>query len=528
MAFASSSWKCWYINEADRALCPSTAHIVGLIPHLSMLEVAVPIQAPLTKPYISVTQVPPVSIEHLMTSRRKDEVGYMRAYGEILYNFLRDARQGIQRHGASLGDYYRGRYPNLSTWIEYAVLLQDLPKTVSLAPHASAEEEQYRDEFGRAALFLGFGAMQPFEPISRELRRKEPWQIVAQVRESLEERDSVTSMTVPRMRLESSPKCDTSLSLLGGDESKREGTQFDLLFQQVSTAQAFSEFSVDQRLIQELADRLSLAPSLLIRHLPGSWGSHLSFQQKMSFEALVEKASALCETSKDPYNIENLFVIWAYTHSSAATGCREKIEPQSGQLFTRAAQHLTKANSRVQAVLNIMTLFCLTKLFNKPEISIKRLNTLDRLDAILNIGNVEDSAVTLEHCLVSLHRVLVDSDFSGRHLRLAGFIQQPGLPHLLEGIDGQTDFYWSSRLLYRLSHSDALEKVRLSTRPAPSLLSEGELVEECIKVNVDTRAVENRRISSPATPEDEMTLRRMAASALMLEARDDVGQNPGS
>ncbi|RKL02678.1 hypothetical protein BFJ70_g17343 [Fusarium oxysporum] len=555
MAFASSSWKCWYINEADRALCPSTAHIVGLIPHLSMLEVAVPIQAPLTMPYISLTQVPPVSIEHLMTSRRKDEVGYMRAYGEILYNFLRDARQGIQRHGASLGDYYRGRYPNLSTWIEYAVLLQDLP-TVSLAPHASAEEEQYRDEFGRAALFLGFGAMQPFEPISRELRRKEPWQIVAQVRESLEERfrnfhdcppheiriisqvrhvlvrvrghGSQPQRFLSGVQLESIDLSMTFRSLLGGDESKREGTQFDLLFQQVSTAQAFSEFSVDQRLIQELADRLSLAPSLLIRHLPGSWGSHLSFQQKTSFEALVEKASALCETSKDPYNIENLFVIWAYTHSSAATGCREKIEPQSGQLFTRAAQHLTKANSRVQAVLNIMTLFCLTKLFNKPEISIKRLNTLDRLDAILNIGNVEDSAVTLEHCLVSLHRVLVDSDFSGRHLRLAGFIQQPGLPHLLEGIDGQTDFYWSSRLLYRLSHSDALEKVRLSTRPAPSLLSEGELVEECIKVNVDTRAVENRRISSPATPEDEMTLRRMAASALMMEARDDVGQNPGS
>src|SRR5690349_1428374 len=111
MAFASSSWKCGYINEADRALCPSTAHIVGLIPHLSILEVAIPIEAPVTKPYISVTQVPPVSIKHLVTLRRKDEVSYMGAYTEIRYNFLRDARQGIQRHGASLGDYYRGRYP---------------------------------------------------------------------------------------------------------------------------------------------------------------------------------------------------------------------------------------------------------------------------------------------------------------------------------------------------------------------------------------------------------------------------------
>ncbi|RBA12854.1 hypothetical protein FPRO05_14076 [Fusarium proliferatum] len=539
MAFASSSWKCWYINEADRALCPSTAHIVGLIPHLSMLEVAVPIQAPLTKPYISVTQVPPVSIKHLVTLRRKDEVGYMRAYAEMRYNFLRDARQGIQRHGASLGGYYLERYPEFSTCIEYAILLQDLP-TVSLAPHASAKEEQYRDEFGRAALFLSFGAMQPFEPISQELRGKEPWQIVARVRESLEERfrnvhdnpprdlriisqvrhvlvrvrGHGSQAQVPGPQLENIDLSMTFRSLLGGDEIKREGTQFDLLFQQVSTAQAFSEFSVDQRLIQDLADRLSLAPSLPIR--------------KTSFEALVKKASTLCETSKNPYNTKNLFVIWTYTHSSDATGCREKIEPQSSQLFTGAAQHLTKVNSRVQAVLNITTLFCLTKSFNKPEISIKTLNTLDRLDAILNMGNVEDSAVTLKHCLASLYRVLIDPSFRVRHLRLADFIQQLGLPHLSEAIeDDQTDFYWSSRLFYGLSHSDAFEKIRLSTRPAPSLLSEGELVEECINVNVDARAVENRRISSPATSEYEMTLQRMAAGALM-EARDDIGQNPGS
>ncbi|KAF5612234.1 alphan-acetylglucosamine transferase [Fusarium sp. NRRL 25303] len=460
------------------------------------------------------------------------------------YNFLRDARQGIQRHGASLGDYYLGRYPEFSTCIEYAILLQDLPKTVSLTPHASAKEEQYRDEFGRAALFLSFGAMQPFEPISQELRGKEPWQIVARVRESLEERfrnvhdnpprdlriisqvrhvlvrvrGHGSQAQVPGPQLENIDLSMTFRSLLGGDEIKREGTQFDLLFQQVSTAQAFSEFSVDQRLIQDLADRLSLAPSLLIRHLPSSWGSHLSFQQKTSFEALVKKASTLCETSKNPYNTKNLFVIWTYTHSSDATGCREKIEPQSSQLFTGAAQHLTKANSRVQAVLNITTLFCLTKLFNKPEISIKTSNTLDRLDAILNMGNVEDSAVTLKHCLASLYRVLIDPSFRVRHLRLADFIQQLGLPHLSEAIeDNQTDFYWFSRLLHLLSHSDALEKVRLYTRPAPSLLSEGELVEECIKVNVDIRAIENRRISSPATPEDEMALRRMAASAFMME-----------
>ncbi|KAF5986472.1 alphan-acetylglucosamine transferase [Fusarium coicis] len=554
MAFASSSWKCWYIKEADRKLCPSTAHIVGLIPHLSMLEVAVPIQAPFTKPYINVTQVPPVSIKDLVTLRRKDEVGYMRAYAEMCYNFLRDARQGIQCHGASLGDYYLGRYPEFSTCIEYAILLQDLP-TVSLAPHASAKEEQYRDEFGRAALFLSFGAMQPFEPISQELRGKEPWQIVARVRESLEERfrnfhgnpprdlriiSQVRHVLVrirghgsqpqlPGPQLENIDLSMTFRSLLGGDESKREGTQFDLLFQQVSTAQAFSEFSVDQRLIQEIADRLSLEPSLLIRHLPSSWGTHLSFQQKTSFRALVEEASALCETSKNPYNTKNLFVIWTYTHSSDATGCREKIEPQSSQLFTGAAQHLTKANSRVQAVLNVMTLFCLTKLFSKPEISIKKLNTLDSLDAILNMGNVEDSAVALKHCLASLYRVLINPSFPVRHLRLADFIQQFGSPHLSEAIqDDQTDFYWSCRLLYRLPHSDALEKVRLSTRPAPSLLSEGELVEECIKVNVDARAVENRRISSPAMPENEMTLRRVASGALMMEARDDADQNPGS
>ncbi|EGU71948.1 hypothetical protein FOXB_17543, partial [Fusarium oxysporum f. sp. conglutinans Fo5176] len=128
MTLPVTAWKCLFIYKSDEALCPTYAHIVGPSPHPLLLEVAVPLHTVVTRPYVVVSQDITVSIDHMVTQEKKDKLGYIVAYQEMLLWFVRTAREGIRRHGASLGDFYRHRYPNFRSWVEYAVLLQDLPQ----------------------------------------------------------------------------------------------------------------------------------------------------------------------------------------------------------------------------------------------------------------------------------------------------------------------------------------------------------------------------------------------------------------
>ncbi|EGU71980.1 hypothetical protein FOXB_17511, partial [Fusarium oxysporum f. sp. conglutinans Fo5176] len=281
-----------------------------------------------------------------------------------------------------------------------------------------------------------------------------------------------------------------------------------------------------------LFTKLSLELSLTTRYLPDPWVSRLSLQQKRSFEALVEEASALSNQARHPYNIQQLFVIWTYIQGSSARSCQKEIKPQSRQLFKVAARHLADSESRTQIVLDAMTLFCITRLFMEHEPRKQILDTLDRFDAILNTGYQADTPMVLNYCLVSLHRVLVASDFLGRSVHLANFVAQLGLPQLMLGMnDCHIDIYWSQRLLSRHSHLRALnathQQVGLSIKLAPLQLDD-EASDDCITVKVDDQIVSRSQDTDTLVLlEDEMgrrsneeeDLREMANMALRLEAR---------
>ncbi|KAH7200905.1 hypothetical protein BKA60DRAFT_469703 [Fusarium oxysporum] len=289
---------------------------------------------------------------------------------------------------------------------------------------------------------------------------------------------------------------------------------------------------VDLNFIQDRFTKLSLEVSLTTRYLPDPWVSRLSLQQKRSFEALVEEASALSDQARHPYNIQQLFVIWTYTQGSSARSCQKEIKPQSRQLFKVAARHLANSESRTQIVLDAMTLFCITRLFMEHEPRKQILDTLDRFDAILNTGYQADTPLVLDYCLVSLHRVLVASDFLGRSVHLANFVAQLRLPQLMLGMnDCHMDIYWSQRLLSRRSHLCALnathQQVGLSIKLAPLQLDD-EPSDDCITVKVDDQIVSlSQDTDTLILLEDEMgrrsneeeDLREMANMALRLEAR---------
>ncbi|KAF4342964.1 alphan-acetylglucosamine transferase [Fusarium beomiforme] len=542
MAVPVTAWKPLFIYRSDEALCPSHAHIVGPSPHPLLLEVAVPLYTVVAKPYVVVSQDIRVSIDHLITSEKKDQLGYIGAYQEVLLKFVSTAREGIRRHGTSLGDYYRHRYPNLRSWIEYAVLLQDLP-SANLPPHSSKGAMDFRDSFARAASFLAFDVMRPHEAISEELQQMDSSQIVARIRKSLKSK-LYSSYDCPpqdhaivshvrhvlicisgrgnRAQLEllgsQVSSIDLSLTfryLIGGGVNVREHSHVNELVQQMSSAQVFVGSTVDLNVVQEFFNKLSLEQWLTTRHLPDSWVSGLSLQQRKSFEALMGEASALFGQARHPYNIQKLFIIWTYTQGSSAISCQEEIKRQFEQLFHVAARHLAESKSQTQIVLDAMTLFCITKLFREHEPRTQISDTLGRFDAIFNTGRQKDTPVVLDYCLLSLHRVLIASDFLGRSVHLANFIAQLELPQLMLGVnDGHIDLYWSHRLRSCYSHRDALnatyQQVGLSVKLAPLQLHhppDRKASEDCIIVKVDA-VTRSRGRNTPVSLEDEMETQR--------------------
>ncbi|KAG4268359.1 hypothetical protein FPRO04_12465 [Fusarium proliferatum] len=483
MTMPVEAWKCLFIYKSQQALCPTYAHIVGPSPHPHLLEVAVPLQTVATLPWVVMTPDIAVSIDHMVTPEKKDKLGYIVAYQEMLQLFIKNAREGIRRHGASLGDYYRHRYPNFRSWVEYAVLLQDLPD------HA----------------------------------------IVSHVRQVLVRiggRGNRAQLELLGTHVESIDLSLTFRYLLGGGQAVREHCHSDELAQQVSCAKVFDGSIVDSSFIQDIFTKLSLELSLTTRYLPDHWLSCLSLQQKRSFEALVEEASAISDQARHLYNIQQLFVIWTYTQGSSARSCKEVIKPQLRKLFKTAAHHLANSKSRTQIVLDTMTLFCIAKLSAEQEPRRQILDPLNRFDAILNTGYQADTPMVLEYCLMSLHRVLVASDFIGRSVHLANFVAQLGLPQLMLGMnDCHIDVYWSQRLWDGHPHLIALDATKLQVGLSiklPPLQLDDESSDDCITVKVDNPNTETVVLLDEDTgrpPNGKEDLKEIAHMALRLEAR---------
>ncbi|KAF5708077.1 alphan-acetylglucosamine transferase [Fusarium globosum] len=546
MTMPVEAWKCLFIYKSQQALCPTYAHIVGPSPHPHLLEVAVPLQTVATLPWVVMTPDIAVSIDHMVTPEKKDKLGYIVAYQEMLQLFIKNAREGIRRHGASLGDYYRHRYPNLRSWVEYAVLLQDLP--------SSEREVLFHNAFAQAASFLAFDAMKAHEPISEALQQMNSSQIISKIRKSLEFKLQSAHECPPqdhaivshvrqvlvriggrgnRAQLEllgtHVESIDLSLTfryLLGGGQAVREHCHSDELAQQVSCAKVFDGSIVDSSFIQDIFTKLSLELSLTTRYLPDHWLSCLSLQQKRSFEALVEEASAISDQARHLYNIQQLFVIWTYTQGSSARSCKEVIKPQLRKLFKTAAHHLANSKSRTQIVLDTMTLFCIAKLSAEQEPRRQILDPLNRFDAILNTGYQADTPMVLEYCLMSLHRVLVASDFIGRSVHLANFVAQLGLPQLMLGMnDCHIDVYWSQRLWDSHPHLIALDATKLQVGLSiklPPLQLDDESSDDCITVKVDNPNTETVVLLDEDTgrpPNGKEDLKEIAHMALRLEAR---------
>uniref|UniRef100_A0A0D2YEN1 Uncharacterized protein n=1 Tax=Fusarium oxysporum (strain Fo5176) TaxID=660025 RepID=A0A0D2YEN1_FUSOF len=191
----------------------------------------------------------------MVTQEKKDKLGYIVAYQEMLLWFVRTAREGIRRHGASLGDYYRHRYPNFRSWVEYAVLLQDLPQM---------DSSQIVSRI-RKSLELKFNSAHGCPPQDHA--------IVSHVRHVLVRisgRSNRAQLELLGTHVESIDLSLTFRYLIGGCKTVREHCHIDELVQQVSSAQLFCGSMVDLNFIQDRFTKLSLEVSLTTRVSPNT------------------------------------------------------------------------------------------------------------------------------------------------------------------------------------------------------------------------------------------------------------------
>ncbi|KAH7131198.1 hypothetical protein EDB81DRAFT_906189 [Dactylonectria macrodidyma] len=498
MSSYTGRWRCLFVPPNHLELCLKS-HVVGPSSYPPLLEVAVPLYIPLTHPLLDLPQVAPVSIDSLIDKQEVLSFGYCNAQTRALYRFLHQASAGVEAHGAELGQYYRDRYPNLRPWIEYIILLRDLPPAI--APHRlPVHKQMLRDNFSRAVVFLALSSMKSQEPAACSIRAMSSDQVIATLRRALEVefanlhhvcQASLNNIALIRNILiqVGGLRNDAQLDLLdidstyvhiseilsilmGGPQTTHRQTMTELI-QQLSETRSFINLHVNEELIVNMTEKLELNFWVWVTNIPSDWTAGFSSQSWKSLRVLSNESLGLCHSLQEGHNAEKIFSVWAYLVRHTYPDARDSIQRSAGGIFSRACQSLQVQISLPQMTLDLMTMTCISRLF--PTKGAKRSShssSINALDAMFRKSSTEDMSMTTNRLLASLHRVLIADDFSHRDPKLSHFISQIGLPNLmLELYDSHTDQYWAYRIRNHAPHSAAFGHIGLRVGDFPVKLS---------------------------------------------------------
>ncbi|KAH7123425.1 hypothetical protein B0J13DRAFT_511789, partial [Dactylonectria estremocensis] len=498
MSSHTNRWRCLFVPPNDLELCLKS-HVVGPSPYPPLLEVAVPLYIPLTHPFLDLPQVAPVSIDSLVDEQEVIDFGYCNAQTRALYKFLHQARAGIETYGPELGQYYRDRYPNLRPWIEYIILLRDLPSAIAPC-RLPAHKQILRDDFGRAVVFLALSSMRPQEPAACSIRAMSSDQVIATLRRALDveftnlhhiRQTSLNNIALIRNILIQAGglRNDAQLDLLdincahvhiseilsvlmGGPQTTHRQTRTELI-QQLSKSRSFISLKVNEELVLNMTEKLGLNFWVWVTNIPSDWTTGFSSQSWKSLRVLSNELPGLCHSLQEGHNAERIFSVWAYLVRYTYPDARDRIQRSADGIFSRACQSLQVQASSPQMTLDLMTMTCISRLFptKGPTRSIHS-SSINALDAIFRKYSREDMSTAMNRLIASLHRVLTAEDFSQRDPKLSRFIGQIGFPNLmLELYDSHTDQYWAYRIRNRVPHSAAFGHIGLRIGDFPVKLS---------------------------------------------------------
>ncbi|KAF9766161.1 hypothetical protein IL306_001462 [Fusarium sp. DS 682] len=127
MAPHSINWRCAYVLPEHRHSV--LGHFVGPYITYPYLEFAVP--SDMAQPINDITYdlTDDVIVQLPISSETMEPE---RARQDAFELFLTQAAKGIEEFGPDLAEYYRQRYPSHKLWIEYAVLINNLPVCITI------------------------------------------------------------------------------------------------------------------------------------------------------------------------------------------------------------------------------------------------------------------------------------------------------------------------------------------------------------------------------------------------------------
>ncbi|KPA37688.1 hypothetical protein FLAG1_09491 [Fusarium langsethiae] len=125
MAPRRVEWQCVHVLPQNLRHVPG--HLVGPSIHPSELEVAVPSNAHIRDEHIEHQSTEATIWQLPVANEAIVQYGFKLAQDNAFKSFLTQSVEGIKRYGPDLAAYYQRRYIILRPWIEYAILINELP-----------------------------------------------------------------------------------------------------------------------------------------------------------------------------------------------------------------------------------------------------------------------------------------------------------------------------------------------------------------------------------------------------------------
>ncbi|CAM1503409.1 Fc.00g081850.m01.CDS01 [Cosmosporella sp. VM-42] len=428
--------------------------------------------------------MPPVSIEAQVTIGQTKKHGLVNAYCDELFKFLQNAKHGISLYGKDLGQYYREFYPNLRPWIEYFVLLHDLPR-----PDEPSGSDSLCDRFCQAVVLLALSSMAYDDPAVVGIQRLNSSQVINLLREALR-LESSTLDRKPCSRLawvalvrfvlvqvggpddiiqrnmldfdyrENAVRSDFA-TLLGSERPSMPTMHIRSLVETLSRCRVFSTVSVDENLVTELMGKYQALFDPSDLHVPQKWVADLPSCLPREMRFFFNETLSICPSLRLVRNGRSIYLVWAYLCKQTFLLPWSRVALELDDIFTAANASISRPQTVAQLSLDLMVMVCISRSYpaNKPHLY-KDTSVIDEFDSLLQGNGCAGATYVLNRMIISLHRVLSAEDFSHRNARLAQFIGSIGVPkHLLELHDTHSDLYWVDRIADPVGHAVAFENV---------------------------------------------------------------------
>ncbi|KAI8398607.1 hypothetical protein FOFC_19822 [Fusarium oxysporum] len=370
MTQRSITWRCIHVSQEDLYHIPG--HFVGLSMHSGYFEVAAPSYTPDNNQRsiqsIENTPVTQLPISHEIVVQH----GLEHARRDAFKVFLTQAIKGIREYGPDLATYYRRRYIYYRPWIEYAVLINDLP-TPSDA-----------ETFISMILFLSLAGIKPDGILSRQVMAMTTEQVLEQLhtkltREMWSDKPRVDFLaTVHWLIVKSGGVSHVEIQmtlrsverivpeLMSQDHAVEPigNVNIAAVLETLPRCRALSGHNVNIEFIQKLAHQLEHVHILAIAGMPFFVRLDLVPTSELTgFTTFTKTVFDLCNSLNLYENGERLFAIWTHIHSTQNDELRNRLRPHAHYFLAKFGENLMSTSNPSQMVLDIMAMACITSLF---------------------------------------------------------------------------------------------------------------------------------------------------------------------